>query len=229
MKTPFAQQSILELLWNLIRTIYRSRSPQRWRSAGLLFLLQFLYFPLNKMARGERSLLIKQIDGRVPRISWFVAPYLLGFGYISTVNFVAALTLSPQRFRKHCAAMSIATPTGFAFWYLFPAKVEKRAFEPRPDNLYDAVLRWLQVFDKSYGKYNSFPSSHVYYVTIGLYYLSKEFPQHRWWINSLVGINAASTVFTHQHYVIDVVAGFALSYTAIYLADQIVGSEEPSS
>ncbi len=220
MKTPLAQQTIFQLVWSLIRKIYKSRSPARWRAAMLLFFLQFLYFPLNKRGHGDRDLSIKQLDGPMPRISWFVAPYLIGFAYIASVNFVAALSLSPKHFREHCIAMATATLTGFTFWYFYPAKVEKRVFVPREDNLFDVVLRWLQVFDKSYGKYNSFPSSHIYYVTIGLHYQGKEFPQHRWWLNSLIGINAASTVLTHQHYVIDVAAGFALSRLAVRLADK---------
>ncbi len=198
---------------------WKPRLKKRWLVLLLLFLFQMLYFPINKRSKGDRSLFSKHIDGRTPRWSVFVVPYVAGFGYIANMNTIAAATLSPKYWREHCMALTSVTLAGFAVWILYPARVVKRPFKPRRFNPFDWGLKILQDLDKGYGQYNSFPSSHVYYVTLGLYFLSKEFPQYRWMLYPSTLFNASSTLLTHQHYFADAASGFVFSHTAIWLAE----------
>ncbi len=204
----------LPLWWRLTR--------RRFWIATILWALQALYFPINRLAKGDRNLSIAAIDGRMPRLSIFVAPYAFGFWYLGSVNHVAAALLSKKYWQEHCIALFTITLTGFMFWLFFPARVVKRSFQPRPKHLFDQVLKTIHASDKGYGQHNSFPSSHVYYVNVGLHYLKKEYPQYGWFFDGSVAVNAMSTLFTHQHYVADVVAGFGLSYAVTRLTDTMI-------
>lgn len=181
-----------------------------------------MYFPINKIVKSDRNLAIRAIDGRMPRLSIFVAPYAFGFWYLGSVSHVAALFLSKKHWQEHCVSLFMITLTGFTFWLLYPARVIKKPFEPRENHLFDNLLKLIHTSDKGYGQHNSFPSSHVYYVNVGLHYLKKEYPQYSWFFNGSIAINAMSTLFTHQHYVADVAAGFALSYTVTRLTDTVI-------
>jgi membrane-associated phospholipid phosphatase len=195
---------------------------RRLTIATLLLALQLLYFPINKLAKGKRNLSIGQLDGRIPRLSVFVMPYIMGLSYLSLKHYIAALFLSRRHFQEHVVATTTATLTGFTIWLLYPAHVSKKPFTPRPGNAFDKMLYWLHIHDKDYGRHNSFPSSHVYYVAIGLRYLSKEYPDYYWFFFGSSVANAVSTLFTHQHYIADVVAGFGLSYAATMLSEHVL-------
>ncbi|NDJ85198.1 MAG: phosphatase PAP2 family protein [Chloroflexi bacterium] len=193
-----------------------------WRfllPAIVLTALQLLYFPLNMVADGNRSLSIAVIDDSIPRVSLFVVPYIVGIVYLSTANFFAAGLLARKHYQQHVFAFLTAMLIGFGFWYFFPAYIEKDAFDPAKNNPFDQLLYLLHGGDSAYGQHNSFPSSHVYYVTVGLVYLMKTYPQYRNFFIFSIVVNAASTLFTHQHYVIDVAAGFGLAAFAVWLSD----------
>lgn len=212
-----------QTFWQTIRERLKQKHVQRQVLLGLaVWAFQALYFPINKRAKGERDLSIEAIDGRIPRYSSFIVPYSLGFVYLSLMHPIAGVALSRRHFRQHIVASMVATITGFLFWIFFPAKVTKRPFTPRPNNLFDKALHTLHYHDKDYGQYNSFPSSHVYYVAIGLSYLAKEYPKTYWFFYGSSIANAISTLVTHQHYVADAAAGFALSYAAIKASDELV-------
>lgn len=194
----------------------------RWRRFVIAFFLwglQALYFPINRIAKGERNMSIPAIDGRMPRVSAFIVPYAVGFIYLGISNYVAALLLNRKNFQGHVIAMLPATLIGFAFWLFYPAKVPKKRFVPRPNHLFDQWLDSVQRNDGLYGQHNSFPSSHVYYVAIGIHYLAKQYPRYQWFFDTSSVINAASTMLTHQHYFADVASGYLLSYVATWLSD----------
>jgi hypothetical protein len=189
----------------------------RFTKALLITAVQGLYFPINRLRRGNRNLSIKAIDSRMPRISIFVIPYVLGILYLSAGNFIAALLLSPRNWKGHCTGFSIAMIAGFIIWIVFPARVTKSPFVPKTK--FDHMLQKLHFHDKDYGQHNSFPSSHVYYINVSLHYLKKEYPSYKWFFNAAILVNALSTVFTHQHYVGDVVSAFWLSRTAVKMEE----------
>ncbi len=214
--------SIQQIKSDTVKPKWWRMTSRRFWIATLLWAIQAMYFPINHLVRSERSLAIQAIDGRMPRISLFVVPYLVGFGYLGAVNHVAAAFLSKKHWQEHCIALLTVTLTGFTIWILYPARVLKRPFKPRSKNLFDYALRMIQTSDKTYGQYNSFPSSHVYYVNVGLHYLKKEYPEYKWFFNTSIVLNAMSTLFTHQHYIADVVAGFGLSYATTRLTDNVI-------
>lgn len=213
-----AEPTLLQSFWERL-----NRKGMRGRFAIVLGLwaMQLVYFPINKRSKGNRNLAIKQIDGRIPRRSEFVVAYFLGLIYLSLMHQIAALFLSKRHFRGHYISSITATLTGFLIWIFYPARVTKKPFQPRPGNLFDRALHSLHYHDKDYGQYNSFPSSHVYYVAIGLSYLAKEYPHYYWFFYGSSVANALSTLFTHQHYVADVLSGFALTYTAIEFSEHV--------
>jgi len=187
----------------------------RWRIVALLGLIQGLYFPINQLHDGGMTLDLDFLDGAMPRASYFVIIYQLGLGYLSLSTIIAGLLLPRDLFQKYVIAFLFVMLTGFSIWIIFPAYVEKQTFTPH--GFFDNLLHSLHDSDDSFGTHNAFPSSHIYYVMIGLYFLAQRFKRYWFWFALVAFLNAMSTMFTHQHYFLDVVAGFALTWIGLWV------------
>ncbi|MCQ3929013.1 MAG: hypothetical protein DPW16_01020 [Chloroflexi bacterium] len=188
---------------------------ERWPLLLFLLAFQSLYFPINQVVSGGVHLYIPQIDGNIPRLSIFVIPYAMGFMLMPIFPLLAAWKFSRQMFQEYAIAFFSVMVLGFIIWLAMPAYIIKHSFEP--NGFFDQLLYQLHDGDSSYGTHNSFPSSHVYYVTVAMVYFWRKWPKQ--WISwaTFTVANAASTLFTHQHYFADVVAGFALTWFAVWL------------
>lgn len=207
------------------RTLFRERvwyrdwfgNSLRERWPLLLFLLAFqsLYFPINQIVSGGVHLYIPQIDGAIPRLSIFVIPYAMGFTLMPIFPLIAAWKFPRQLFQEYAIAFFAIMCIGFTIWLVFPAYIVKHSFEP--EGFFDHLLYSLHDGDSSYGTHNSFPSSHVYYITLAMVYLWRKWPK-QWmtWV-TFTFTNAVSTLFTHQHYFVDVLSGLVLTWLAIWL------------
>lgn len=187
----------------------------RWRIVALLGLIQGLYFPINQLHNSGVTLDLDFLDGAMPRVSYFVIIYQAGLLYLSLATVIAGFCLPRDLFQKYVMAFLFVMLTGFSIWIIFPAYVEKQTFTP--DGFFDELLYTLHDSDDSFGTHNAFPSSHIYYVMIGLYFLAKRFKRHWFWFALLALLNAMSTMLTHQHYFLDVLAGFVLTWFGLWL------------
>lgn len=187
----------------------------RWRIVAILALIQTLYFPINQLHSGGVTLDLDFLDGAMPRVSYFVIIYQLGLVYIGAANLIAAITLPRDLFQKHIIAFLFVMLIGFSIWIIFPALVEKKPFTP--NGFFDEILHSLHDSDDDFGTHNAFPSSHIYYVTVGLFFLSQRFKKQWFWFGLVAFLNAMSTMLTHQHYFIDILAGFILTWFGIWM------------
>jgi membrane-associated phospholipid phosphatase len=218
---------MLHILWAKVRVIV---APNRWDpfEAGLqriptvmlVFMFQLLYFPINRSGTDSPRVDIAVIDGVMPLVGEFSIIYLAGVVGISLMVFVGALALPRDLYMQYTVALVVAMAVGFGIWTLFPAHVYKTPFEVR--DIFDQWTRDYLHNDRSYGNHNAIPSSHVYYITILLYFLTRRWPRYWFWFAATAVLNAWSTMLTHQHYFLDVVAGFALAITAIWVSRRMV-------
>jgi membrane-associated phospholipid phosphatase len=188
---------------------------ERWPLLLFIIAFQSLYFPINQIVSGGVHLYIPQIDGEMPRLSIFVIPYAMGFVLMPLFPIIAAWKFSRQVFQEYAIAFFAIMVIGFTIWLLFPAYIVKHSFEP--NGFFDDLLYNLHDGDSTYGTHNSFPSSHVYYVTLAMVFFWRKWPK-QWVIwGTFTVVNAVSTLFTLQHYFVDVVSGFALTWFVIWL------------
>lgn len=218
---------MLHILWAKVRVLV---APERWDPFGkgfqrlptvlLAFAFQTLYFPINRSGTDSPRVDLPVIDGVMPLVGEFSVIYGIGVVGITGMIFVGAVALPRKLFMQYTVTLMFAMAIGFSIWALFPAHVYKSPFEP--ENIFDEWTRDYLHDDGNYGNHNAIPSSHIYYITILLYFLAKRWPRYWFWFALLAVLNAWSTLFTHQHYFLDVIAGFALTIFAIWFGRKVL-------
>lgn len=192
---------------------------QRWPFLAFIILLQLLYFPLNQKSTTGIRLDLPIIDGVMPLVGEFVVIYVAGIVFFCAGAFIMAAILPQRLFQAYVLTHLTVMLTGFLFWLVIPAYVYKAPFVP--ENQFDIWTQNLHVSDSDYGNQNAFPSSHVYYITVLLFFITKRWPK-TWFVCALFSVlNVWSTLLTHQHYILDAIAGLALTYAGIWVTYRV--------
>jgi membrane-associated phospholipid phosphatase len=88
----------------------------------------------------------------------------------------------------------------------------------------DIFTRVLRMIHESWGRYAAFPSGHVYITALLMFFFSRWYPRLRpVWIVILI-IVSLSTLFTAQHYILDVIGGYLVALAGYYFGLWWVGS-----
>ena len=99
-----------------------------------------------------------------------------------------------------------------SFWYLYPNGVSRPTLSG--DSWFHGILRAIYRYDDDT---NGFPSSHVFDSLLCTYFLALGYHSYAWGI-WMTGITIAlSTVFTKQHYVIDVYGGIIVFVLSTFI------------
>lgn len=179
-----------------------------YRELLLLFFLftKSLYVPLNR--RQSRHYWKTSIDDRIPLLPLLVVPYVV---FIPYMVLSIALLWNTIYVVPLLESLSFAYVVASLFWYFVPNGVK------RPDiiekKLHHRILVYIY---KSDHDTNGFPSAHVFVTLICAYFLHiarVPFVPLSWFV---AGTIALSTIFTKQHYVVDLFGGiimFLLSVT----------------
>jgi membrane-associated phospholipid phosphatase len=128
------------------------------------------------------------------------------------------LALWQQEFlTPYLMSQIVATLTGTIVWAIFPTGV-KRPGLLKENNVFNRLLNQIYAHD---GDVNACPSSHVFTSLISSYWLASFIPNSAILIY-LVGIAISlSTIFTKQHYYIDVIAGIIWAILSIMIGQYI--------
>ena len=216
LSSDFADDARESDLWQRIKywDIFGEKFLQRLPLLLLLMAVQALYFPINRSGTEGVRVDLDVIDGAMPLVGEFVVPYLAGFWLIAGASFVSALFFPRAIYQEFAISFFLIMIIGFVLWITIPAYVVKDVFTP--ENSFDQMLFDLHAGDDDYGNYNAFPSSHVYYITLMMYFFTRLWK--RWWFlwAFLAVINAWSTMLTHQHYFLDVLTGLLLTIGVIW-------------
>ncbi len=195
---------------------FRSRLPL----LAFLLAFQMLYFPINQIHEGGFTADIEAIDSNMPLLPIFVVPYTLSVMLMPLFPLYAAWRFPRPLFREYMVAFFTIMVMGYSLWILIPAYVEKQPITQT--GFFVDLLKMLHNGDEGYGVHNALPSSHVYYITLGICYLIRSNPKLLISGILFAVINALSTMFTHQHYFLDVLAGIVLTWVAYTLAHHVL-------
>jgi membrane-associated phospholipid phosphatase len=80
------------------------------------------------------------------------------------------------------------------------------------------LLRWIYSND---GRYNAFPSGHIYLVTLTSLFYSRWYPRTTWLWAIIILVVSCSTLFTGQHYILDIAGGLLFAVVGTYLGEII--------
>ena len=100
---------------------------------------------------------------------------------------------------------------GVSTFIFFPTYVQAAA--PEGNDIFTSFLRYIH---EDWGRYDAFPSGHVYITTLLALFFSRWYPRQKFiWIVTLV-IVSLSTLFTGQHYLLDVAGGYVAALAGYY-------------
>jgi membrane-associated phospholipid phosphatase len=167
--------------------------------------IQSIYIPTSQNLTG----------GIMPKIAWDVFPvypiwvvvYLLCFPLWLSGIVWSIWKMEALLFRTLITACLFTFPIAIAIFVFYPTYVELPRVEgtgPIPE-----LLRQVQ---KSGGQYDALPSGHLYITTLLALFFGCWYPRVRLLWAAIVVIVALSTLFTGQHYVLDVIGGILLGW-----------------
>lgn len=167
---------------------------------SLALLIQFNYSIATRVLTG--GIIPKlPIDVFPLEVTW-VIPYALWYPIVYAGGLWLLLKSDERLFKAFAAGFTLTCILGVLTFYFFPTYIID---PPLPGtDIFSKTLLFLQSID---GDYAAFPSAHVYVTTIFALFYSHWYPKFRWlWFFIYVMI-ALSTLFTHQHYILDAVGG----------------------
>lgn len=174
-----------------------------------LALFLIIYIPTNHFNHSTYYHPYLSWELSIPFLKWMIIPY-----HSFNLLFLIPLFLLPRRSVK-VLGMSFAISTiiaGISF-ILFPSQIGFQRVIP--EGFTAPLYKYLFTFDNTT---NLVPSLHVTYVTLYFVscvgYLKRKLTQIIFGLVSLLIIS--STLFTHQHHLLDVITGAMLAVTVYW-------------
>jgi membrane-associated phospholipid phosphatase len=163
--------------------------------------IELLYIPTsNRLTGGIEPKLPIDI---FPIWPIWVLPYVLCYVLWVSGFIWITLKMDDDLFRAFIMAGTLTFAIGVTTFIFFPTYVKATPLQG-----HDVFTFLLNFIHGNWGRYDAFPSGHVYITTLLALFFSRWYP--RWkplWIVTIV-IVAFSTLFTGQHYVLDVIGGY---------------------
>jgi membrane-associated phospholipid phosphatase len=133
----------------------------------------------------------------------YVLCYILWFSAMAWI----ILRTEDRLFRSFVAACMLTFAIGVTTFILFPTYVRPATLEG-----YDIFTVFLRMIHETWGRYDAFPSGHVYITTLLALFFGRWYPRYKLlWMMILV-IISLSTLFTGQHYILDVIGGYLVAW-----------------
>ena len=170
----------------------------------LVCCIQMIYVPTsNRVAGGIEPKLPIDI---FPIWPIWVLPYVLCyFLWLSSIAWII-LKMEDRLFRSFIAACILTFAIGTSTFIFFPTYIQAGTLEGN-----DVFTFLLRIIHENWGRYDAFPSGHVYITTLLTLFFSRWYPRLKFlWILILV-IVSLSTLFTGQHYILDVIGGYVVA------------------
>jgi membrane-associated phospholipid phosphatase len=171
--------------------------------------IQMIYIPTsNRIAGGIEPKLAIDI---FPVWPVWVLPYILCYVlWFSSMAWIILKT-EDRLFRSFLAACVLTFSIGATTFIFFPTYVRPATVEG--NDIFAGVLRMIH---GTWGRYDAFPSGHVYITTLLTLFFSRWYPRWKYvWIATLIVVSL-STLFTGQHYILDVLGGYLTALAGYY-------------
>ncbi len=178
----------------------------------LLIGLQAIYFPLNHLGSNGIATHIF-LDQLIPVWPVWTIPYILWQLWWPACFLWLVYNRSDAEFRHFfITAFATITIAMLTFWF-FPTYVVRTL--PENSDLFADMLTWIYEHDKPY---NALPSAHMYITTMITLMWTRWYPRQKPLWLTIFWLILFSTLFTGQHYILDVMAGILLPVTVYYIS-----------
>jgi membrane-associated phospholipid phosphatase len=189
---------------------------------ALIWAIQLIYLPTSARLTGgiEPKLPIDIF----PLWPVWVVPYVLCYPLWIAGFAWAAFKMSDRMFRAFTVACLFTVSISVAIFLTFPTYVP--AARLYGSDIFTFILRFLH---EGAGRYNALPSGHIYITALLVIFYSVWYPRYKYiWIVTLV-IVSFSTLFTAQHYILDVLAGLLVAALGYYVGIKWTGYSSTQS
>lgn len=166
--------------------------------------IQMIYIPTSNQVSGgvEPKLPIDVF----PIWSIWVVPYLLCYALWAASFAWILFKADDHFFRSFMAACLLTFSLSSLAFILFPTYVPAATLEGK--DVFTVLLRYIH---ETWGRYSALPSGHVYITTLFALFFSRWHPQVRGTWTLIVSVVSLSTLFTAQHYILDVLGGYLVA------------------
>jgi hypothetical protein len=194
----------------------------RWVLALIVFAANVLYLITNRLLTGGIAPHIP-LDAHIPLWPIWTIPYLLLLPYWVLMLVVMTVKMDEPRFRRIILAAMVSQYVSIATFIFFPTYIERPTLDPSDAS--QAMVAYLYSMDHVN---NALPSMHMSLTTMIVLGCWNWLPRLRWFWAATIPITIASTLFTRQHYVLDLVAGILLPCATYVLAIAVLQSPNRS-
>jgi membrane-associated phospholipid phosphatase len=136
----------------------------------------------------------------------WVLPYVLCYILWFLAMAWIILKTEDRSFRSCLAACMLTFAIGVITFIFFPTYVRPATLEGN-----DVFTVSLRMIHETWGRYGAFPRGHVYITTILTLFFSRWYPRYKLLWMMLLVIISLSTLFTGQHYILDVIGGYVVA------------------
>jgi len=168
-------------------------------------LIQSIYTPTSLLLTGgiEPKLLI---DIFPLWIIW-VVPYALCYPLWALGLGWLILKMDERLFRATIAGIFFTVSLGVSIFILFPTYVVQPQLTGT--DILSKLLLSIQIVG---GDHDALPSAHIYTSVVLALFYRDWYPRYKWVWLLIVVIVSLSTLFTNQHYIADVLAGYLTAW-----------------
>jgi len=199
--------------------IDRQRRKRLFFLAGLLTLLT-LYFPINQNVTGGITPDLP-IDAFIPLWPIWAVPYLLSIPWWIAALTWGALKMDYPRWRQFSLCLGITIVISYLIFIFYPTYVVRP--EITGQDFFSQLVLWIYGGDQVH---NALPSGHTYTTLIIVIFWSQWLPKLKpLWIGITVLV-LLSTLFTKQHYLLDLLAASVLVVTTYFLSGYLLRKGE---
>jgi len=172
-------------------------------------LLQLMYLPTSRFLTG--GIVPKISLDVIPVWSLWVVPYMMVWPIWIVAYAWAAFKMQGRLFRVAVVSATFTIGVGMTIFMLWPTYVIRPTL--LGNDFFTNALRYVYAHD---GTYDAAPSGHVYMTTLLMLFYSLWYPRQKWLWAGILVIVCLSTLFTGQHYILDVVTGLMLGVVGYY-------------
>ncbi len=189
---------------------------QRRLLALIAFVFALSYLPLNRFLSGGGTVQI-WLDHLIPFWAVWILPYLSAIIAWNGALLLVTFKADDELFLIFVTTWLTNCVIGFSIFFLFPNYMVRP--EITGTGWADQLVRLIYANDRTY---NAFPSMHIWMTTTVALVLGRWRPKWRWLLWAYWLIVAASTLFTKQHWILDIVGGMGLAFLSYMAAPHIL-------